>query len=284
MRFLVSICNQRAEPVRLPGTYLFEIDGNSRAVTPVPLSDPRLDACVGITGLARHGDDLLAMAQSFTEPCTLVRFSTDYRVKDVWPLALVKDAHSVTVARGKVYIASTGTDSVVEFEPRVCEEVFWRDNDFGEDTIHLNSVLWFQGCLYATAFGKKQGERWSSATEGYLLNLSTGRVIAEPIAHPHSATVSLSSAREGIYYCASTHQTVCREDGQILPTGSGFTRGLIVTATHLYVGISKHRGASSDPCGVRIYERRGDDIGASRLTASIDLSQYGQEIYDLLPL
>ena len=222
------------------------------------------------------------MVQSLTEPCMLVRFTTDYRVKNVWPLALVQDAHSVSVARGKVYIASSGTDSVVEFEPGAAEKVLWRDNDFGEDTIHVNSVLWFQGCLYATAFGKKTGERWSSATEGYLLNLSTGQVVAEPIAHPHSATVS--SAREGIYWCESTHQTVCREDGQRLQTGSGFTRGLIVTATHLYVGISKHRGALTDPCGIRIYERRGDELKTSRLIASIDLSQYGQEIYDLLPL
>ena len=283
MRFLASICNQRAEPVRLPGTYLFEIDGDRQTVTPAPLRDPRLEACVGVTGLTRCGDELLAMVQSLDEPCMLVRFTTDYQVRDVWPLAKVLDAHSLTAARGKIYIASTGTDSVVEFDPGGGETVFWQDNDYGEDTVHLNSVLWFQGCLYATAFGRKAGERWGSATQGYLLNLTTGRVVAEPIAHPHSATVSLSSPREGIYYCASTEQAVCREDGQRLPTGSGFTRGLIVTATHLYVGISKHRGALTDPCGVRIY-RRGDTLADSRLSATIDLSPYGQEIYDLLPL
>src|SRR5437016_10609262 len=79
MRFLVSICNQRAEPVRLPGTYLFEIDGDSYTLTPAPLCDARLEACVGITGLARYGDDLLAMVQSLDEPCMLVRFTTDYQ-------------------------------------------------------------------------------------------------------------------------------------------------------------------------------------------------------------
>jgi hypothetical protein len=284
VRFLVSICNQRAEPVSLPGTYLFEIDSERQTVTPAPLRDSRLESCVGITGLARVGDDLLAMVQSLTEPCMLVRFTTDYRVLNVWPLALVQDAHSLTVARGKTYIASTGTDSIVEFEPGSGEKVFWRDNDFGEDTIHLNSVLWAHGCLYATAFGNRQGERWHTATEGYLLNLTTGGVVVEPIAHPHSATVSLSSNKDGIYYCESTHQTVCREDGQRLATGSGFTRGLIVTATHLYVGISKHRGALTDPCGVRIYERRSGALADSRLSASISLSEYGQEIYDLLPL
>ncbi len=284
MRFLVSICNQRAEPVRLPGTYLFEIDGVSQTITPVPLGDSRLDSCVGITGLARCGDDLLAMVQSLDEPCMVARFTTDYRVKNVWPLALVRDAHSVTAAQGKLYVASTGTDSIVEFEPGIGEKVIWRDNDFGEDTIHVNSVLWLRGCLYATAFGRKTGERWSSALAGYLFNLTTGRIVAEPIAHPHSATVSLSSPREGIYWCASTEQAVCRDDGQRLPTGSGFTRGLIVTATHLHVGISKHRGALTDPCGVRIYDRPGADLNDCRLAASIDMSPYGQEIYDLLPL
>src|SRR5207244_1450590 len=151
-------------------------------VAPVPLRDPRLDSCVGITGLARQGDYLLAMLQSLTEPCTLVRLSANYQVKNVWPLALVQDAHSITVAREMIYLASTGTDSVVGVEPGRGEQVFWRANDFGEDTIHLNSVLCFQGCLYATAFGEKKGERWSTATEGYLLNLSTGRTVVAPIA------------------------------------------------------------------------------------------------------
>lgn len=284
VRFLVSICNQRAEPVKLPGTYLFEVDSDRQTVTPATLHDARLHSCVGITGLARQGDELLALVQSLSEPCMLVRFGIDYRVKNVWPLASVADGHSLTVASDRIFIASTGTDSIVEFTPGSGESVLWQDNDFGEDTIHLNSVLWLKGCLYATAFGKKTAERWSSATLGYLFNVSTGRVLAEPIAHPHSATVSLSSPREGIYYCASTHQTVCREDGQKLHTGSGFTRGLIVTATHIYVGISKHRGALTDPCGVRVYQRHGDSLANSRLVASIDLSPYGQEIYDLLPL
>jgi hypothetical protein len=283
VRLLASICNQKAEPVKLPGVFLFEIDTERREVTPVPLEDHRLTACVGVTGLTRYGDDLLAVVQSLVEPTTLVQLTPRYQIKNVWPLALAKDAHSITVAGRKIYLASTGTDAVVEFDPAAGEQVFWRDNDFGDDTIHLNSVLWCHGCLYATAFGKKKGETWATADAGYLLNLTAGRVVVEPIAHPHSITTLFSSRRDGLYFCESTRQAVCREDGQRLQTGSGFTRGLVVTSAHVYVGISKHRGSLTDPCGVRIYERNGA-LPDSRLVGTVSLSDYGQEIYDLLPL
>ena len=253
-------------------------------MTPVPLEDSRLATCVGVTGLAHVGDDLLAMVQSLTEPAMLVRLTHDYRVKDVWPLKQVRDAHSITVAGRKAYIASTGADAIVEFDPEAGERLFWRDNEFGDDTIHLNSVLWAHGCLYASAFGKKKGATWASADAGYLLNLTAGTIVAEPIGHPHSVTTLFSSRSDGIYYCESTRHAICRDDGQRLDTGSGFTRGLVATSTHLYVGISQHRRERTDQCEVRVYARSGGSLGHSRLVKTICLSDYGQEIYDLLPV
>src|SRR5581483_5589453 len=139
-----------------------------------------------------------------------------YQVKDVWPLELVKDGHSVAVRAGKAYIASTGTDTIVEFDPDYGERVYWKANELGHDTIHLNSLFWNQGNLYATAFGPKKGEVWRSADEGYLMNITTEAVIAAPLYHPHSACAVQGCDDAGIYFCESQRMAVGRADGQRL--------------------------------------------------------------------
>jgi hypothetical protein len=246
-------------------------------------------------GLARDGDDLLAVTQGAS--AALIRLSRHYQVKDVRPLDLVRDAHSLAVKDGIAYIASSGNDAVVAFDPRRGAHIFWHDNPSGRDTIHLNSVLWNAGNLYATAFGRKKSADWRSAEDGYLRNLTTGRVASAPLNHPHSACVIPGAEHEGIYFCESQRMAVGREDGERLHVGTTYTRGLVATRTHFYVGFSRSRLTSRSmpppesprawipgDCGVRIYQRGHGPLSASRPVATITLEEYGQEVYDLLLL
>ncbi|HXG08902.1 MAG TPA: DUF4915 domain-containing protein [Gemmataceae bacterium] len=294
MKFLVSICNKnRAEGARLPGVFLFEVDPENPRPRPVPLEHPRLLPAKGITGLAHYGDGILAVMQGAAQLALLTR---KYEVKAVWNLPLLKHAHSIAVAGRKAYIASTGNDSVVEFDPAEGSRVYWRHNRGEEDTIHLNSLVYRDGALYATAFGPKKGLLWSSASGGYLANLDSGHTVISPLYHPHSAC----ALNGEFYFCESSRMAVGRENGQRLAVGLGYTRGLVVTEARLYVGISKGRTESvstgqkvsntavprlkASRCAVLIYRHNKSDLGKSELLGQVCLEEYGEEIYDILPV
>lgn len=295
MKFIVSICNkQRAEQAKLPDIFLFELSTKQLEPKPIALKHPDIPPARGITGLAHYHEGILALLQ--IKPMKLVYFNRQYKVENVWTLTLAKDGHSITVNRNKVYIASCGTDSVIEFDPDLGEKVFWQDNGQGKDSIHLNSIAWHNGELYVTAFGSKKGELWSSADAGYLMNITSGQIITCPLYHPHSAL----STNEGIYLCESSRMAVRRVDGQSLVVGTGYTRGLFITPTHLYVGTSKGRVKSkstgkvidnpADPglmageCKVLIYGRKKGNLESGKLIGQACLEEYAEEIYDILPL
>jgi hypothetical protein len=291
MKLLVSLCNQNTARSQLPGTFLCEVDTEARHATPIPLEIPGALGVTGIMGLAHFGEDLLAVTQG--APALLLRLTRQYDIRKTWLLHSVKDAHSLTVADGTAYIASPGTDSVVAFDARRGERVFWQDNDQGRDTIHLNSVLCTRGNLYATAFGKKQGDDWRSAENGYLINLTTGAVVVAALYHPHSVTRSRDE--NDLYFCESQRMVIGRADGQRLRVGSSYPRGLVVTATELCVGFSRARltsrsrqpegsGWMPGKCGVQVYRRAGNRLGDTQVIATVDLDAYGAEIYDLLAL
>jgi Domain of unknown function (DUF4915) len=293
MKLLVSICNKsRAERAKLPGVFLFEVDPECSKARPVALEHPRLMPAKGITGLAHYDGGTLAVMQGTAQVALL---GPRYEVKTVWNVPQLKHAHSIVVAGRKFYIASTGNDSVVEVDPAVGNKVYWRHNGKEEDTIHLNSLVYCGGELYATAFGPKKGLLWSTASGGYLTNLHSGCTVVTPLYHPHSAC----SPKGEFYFCESSHMSVGRQNGQRLAVNLGYTRGLVMTDSHLYVGISKGRtesvstgqkvGNAAAPrekasrCAVLIYRRDRDHLEKSKLTGQVCLARYGEEIYDILP-
>jgi hypothetical protein len=293
MKLLASICNKnRAQGAKLPGVYLFEIDPDRQEARPVVLEHPRLQPVKGITGLAHFDGGILAVLQGAGQ---LALLDHDYRVRALWIVPALKHGHSISVAGGKAYIASTGNDSVVEFDPRAGGKVCWRDNSRGDDTIHLNSVVHAGGELYATAFGPKADGLWSSAKNGYLIHIASGRKIVFPLFHPHTA---LAPAGE-FFFCESSRMAVGRQNGERLAVNLGYTRGLVLTETRLHVGISKGRTESvstgqkvenasvprvkASRCAVLSYQRHAD-LSKSELLSQVCLQDYGDEIYDLLPL
>lgn len=299
MKILVSFCNQAEPAAGLPRVVLAVVDDETSRVEPYFLVDRRLPEIGGVTGLAHFGDDLLLVTQS--EPFCLVHLTRKLQIKDVWPLSLVRDAHSISVHERRVYIASTGTDAIVAFDFERGESVYWRANAEGRHTIHLNSVLWHCGELYATSFGVKRGDLWRSAQDGCLVKVESGQVVLPFLYHPHSAVSGSEGRNNQIYCCESWNQAVRREDGQKLHVGTGYTRGLALTATDLYVGVSTGRLTSRSTgvavanldqpewaesmCGLMVYEfAPGRGLSESRLKKTINLEQYSLEIYDLLLL
>jgi hypothetical protein len=93
---------------------------------------------------------------------------------------------------------------------------------------------------------------------------------------------------------------VGRANGQRLAVNLGYTRGLVVTDTHLYVGISKGRtesvstgqkvGNSAVPrlkasrCALLTYRHNQSNLEQSELVGQVCLQDYGDEIYDILPV
>lgn len=294
MKFLVSLCNKRPEVKKAPGVWLVECDTETMTAAPIHLQALDLPFVVGILGMAKCRDGIVAMLQGRSS--ALVWLTASYAVREMRPLRLAQLGHSIAVCDGRIYIASTGTNVIVEYDPSDGESIHWSDNPGGHDTIHLNSILWHEGSLYFSAFGKKKGGLWNTADEGYLTQLSSGRAVLGPIFHPHS----VAAYGEYLYCCDSSRMTVHRSDGDFMELDGGYVRGLLVDSGVLCVGVSRGRKSSkstgrivdnpadpgelTDRCGVLVYHTTAGRLSGSTRTGWIDLNEYGNEIYDLLAL
>ena len=294
MKFLASLCNKRAAVAKAPGVWLVECDTENMSATPVSLQDLDFPHVVGMLGIACDRDGIVGMLQG--ESMALVWLTASYQLRELRSLQRVQLGHSIAVDGDSVYMASTGTDAIVEFDPLHGESIYWSDNQLGADTIHLNSVLWHQGALYYSAFGRKKGELWSTADEGYLRQLGSSQTVLMPIFHPHSIT----AYDEYLYCCESSRMAVRRSDGDCLGVDGGYVRGLLVREHILCVGISRGRKSSkstgrvvdnpADPgeltesCGVLVYHTTDGGLSKSNPAGWIDLGDYSDEIYDLLAI
>ena len=296
MKFLISICNKKkSKQTQLKDVFLFEVSTENWQITPIKLDHLDITSANGITGLVHYQEGIVASIQ--TNPLKLVYLDKHYNIKNIWTLVKVKDCHSIAVKHQKIYLASCGTDTILEFSPDSgSEKVFWKHGLGEKDIIHLNSLIWHQGELYCTAFGEKKGKLWSSASRGYLMNVFSETVILDHLYHPHSIT----STSEGLFVCDSSRMAVRCSDGQKLVIGQGYIRGLCLISDYIIVGVSKGRmisrstgkviGNPADPgeiagdCKVLIFKRRGKRLEGCELIQKIDLKQYGEEIYDIIQL
>src|SRR5690606_7450826 len=174
MRILASICNKRrSEELKHPGVFLYEIDTQREEVRPIDLGDCltlEVEGLNGATGLSHFRRGFLVALQS--EPSLLLHLRRDYSVQNIIRMSKVRSARSVVVRGDSILVVSTGSDSVVEIRGDQRERIFWCDNLEGCDSIHVNSLAWHRGELYLCAFGRKEGELWSTASCGYIQNVA----------------------------------------------------------------------------------------------------------------
>jgi len=302
MKLIVSLCNKKASVEKerghkmlYPGVFLLEVDTYTGSIRPIRIRWWTWKP-TGVTGLTKYKDGFLCLLQAKAHRLFYID-RRSYKVKKRWKLKTVKDGHSIAVKDGKIYIASTGNDSIVEFSPDTGEEkIYWRMNNGQKDTIHMNSIIWFNGSMIVSAFGKKAGEQWITAKNGFLMDVTKSKIIKNSLFHPHT----LLSIEEKIYLCESARKRVISADGEdILELDKGYVRGLVITEDEIAIGISHARKRSKSTgrqnkmddeliqsfrsgCGIKVFERRGKEIGNAKFKRFIDLYAYSSEIYDLL--
>jgi len=301
MKLIVSLCNKKASVEKergckmlYPKVFLLEVDTDDETIKPIKVRWWTWGP-TGVTGLTKYKDGFLCLLQAKTH--RLIYVGRDYKVKKRWKLRKVKDGHSIVVRDGKVYIASTGNDSIVEFCPDTGEERFyWRMNDGEKDTVHINSIIWVKNSMLISAFGKKAGDQWITARNGFLMDITKERVIKEALFHPHT----LTTAGKRIYLCESAKKRIISvNEEDMLELDKGYVRGLVITKDEVAVGISHARKRSKSTgrqnkmddqliqsfrsgCGIKVFAKKGEKLSNAEFKKFIDLSAYSNEIYDLL--
>lgn len=158
-------------------------------------------------------------------------------------LDAVNDAHDAVVFEGRLLVVSTGTNSVVEVLPDGEQRTYWR-GPVGGDSWHLNSLVEHEGALIATAFGRFRAPReWAAPGvargAGVVFDLRSGEDLVHGLTQPHDPR----PWRGGWVVCDSGNHALVHSTGKDLRTVQldGWTRGLAVTDTHLFVGLSRSR-------------------------------------------
>jgi hypothetical protein len=174
----------------------------------------------------------------------------------------------------------------------VREDVLWRPDPAGprSDVHHLNALGSWRGRLVCSGFGKKVDPLWSSAANGFIVDIETGERLASGIGHPHT----LIDVGSTLAYCESSTSTIRLLDTGAMQQVPGYARGLCVIGDRLFAGTSRgrrtsnrsdtltNRGDPGKPAGCcSLVELRLETLDIHRV---IDLDLLGWEIYDLQPV
>jgi hypothetical protein len=210
----------------------------------------------------------------------------------------VDDEHSIIFEDDSLLIVSTGTDSVLRYnivekddkiEDVVYDSIVWKpiESVGNSDTQHINCMCKTSRGVYISGFGPRESERWKTARNGYVWNISTNcKVTSKPILHPHSVL----EYEDDLYFCESATCTVKKNEETLIFLGDGYVRGLAVSDKYIVVGVSQSRKVSKSlgiennsedvtgsDCSVHIYSK--DSL---KLLRKIDFAGQRNEIYDIL--
>jgi hypothetical protein len=143
--------------------------------------------------------------------------------------------------------------------------------------------------LLVSGFGQKAGDDWSVARDGFVFNITRGEMVASGLLHPHT----LVAIDDTIAYCESQKMAI-RLGGAYIEHFPGYTRGLCQIGQKLFVGTSVERRFSKSTGKLKndnpnwVPVRRCTvsrlSINSLEIEDTIDLTIYGDEIYDLLPI
>lgn len=289
MHLLVSFCTVKAPG----GPALGVLDADSGDFHALEIPDAP-EAGAGITGLAADSQFIYAAVR---QPAGLLVFErSSLRLLNLHSFTLASDIHSIWITDETLYVVSTGTDEIIAARmmgPEVLrEEVFWRPARAADraDLHHLNAIYGWSGDLFVSGFGPKAGRQWTSAGDGFIVDITRGYTLAVNVRHPHSVMV----VGESLAYCESTRGEVSIV-GQARVAGlPGYTRGLCQVSKTIFAGTSVRRLISrttGEPNEVSAGEPNPGKCAVSRIAIgsfaierTYDLTAYGEGIYDLLPI
>lgn len=294
MKAIVSFCNEVGDASK-SNLLLLNIESGEMKWVPFDLEN------VGFRGISQDENYIYALYHA-KKPGIFVLDKKTLMPFIRQEISEAKDAHSMIVDENNIYIVSTGTDQVLKYQfdkknkKIYFSEVFWSPKGSlqNSDTHHLNSIFKKDQDIYISAFGPRKNNLWSSATAGYVLNLTRNQKVIENVTHPHSVFVR----GEDIFYCESSTKTVKMNGKTIIRLDSGYTRGLFLKDDCLVLGTNSGRKVQNsdgfvanpaDPgqlmldCRVLIYKKKNisDDYALSK---SFDFLPNHKEIYDVIIL
>ena len=217
---------------------------------------PEIPRSNGITGMARDGSLVYVVLQS--PPAVLALDKADLSLRWRHDFAFALDVHSILVRDNLLYAVSAGTDEilelVVEGDGIRSERVLWRADSQGPraDIHHLKSICETAASLANSGIGKKDGAGWSTAVDGFIHDIGSGRSLATGLRNPHSL-VDLDGT---IAYCESRSRSVRVLGDERAASLPGYTRGLCVAGEHLYAGTSARRRISKSTGRIEADERQ----------------------------
>jgi hypothetical protein len=154
------------------------------------------------------------------------------------------DAHHITPYLDGYLVASTGTNSIIRISSDLAIVHQWKIPGDG-DAWHLNGVFVDEERIFVSAFGRFQGHRgWHGKIDGagIIFELETGFDVITHLCAPHHPKM----IDRKWYVCNSAkHQLLVIDpsSGECLSEIDlgGWTRGIVETEDHVFVGISSPR-------------------------------------------
>jgi hypothetical protein len=295
MRALLSFCNEKRAPDE--GVLLFDVAANTGTWLAVG-TDREI---MGTRGICLSGETVYVL---YTIGWHETHLSI-YHLQDAVPalradvvLPDVKDPHSLCIQKKQLLITSTGTDELLAYDlddfgaPLGNARVVWSASSANADTHHINCVTVNDGHVYVSAFGPREGEFWSSATNGYIYDLTANEKACTGIRQPHS----LRGANGGIYFAESSRQMLRTLDGASILIG-GYARGcdiaadgVVLVGSNVARRVSASRGIVVNNAALE-NNQEGEAMGKCCVVCVtpgrvpkrqyVDVSRYGREIYDI---
>lgn len=261
---------------------------------------------LGLTGIALDANYIFAVCQSNIPTLSIIS-RKNHKPVAVIQLNELGDPHSITIdAKGYVYIVSTAHDSVSRYffdkqkNKLKYVDCMWNPKNSlqNSDTHHINSIFVCNRNIFISAFGPREGERWSSANDGYIYNITKGLKEIKKIYHPHSIFVerNIFSKRNDFYYCESSSRSVKKNNKIIVKLDKGYTRGLCLWKNHLFLGTSSGRkrskstglvnnpadsGDLEEDCRVLIYKKKWFS-SSYNFVNEYQFNPERNEIYDII--
>lgn len=262
-------------------------------------SDSTSKNILGIDGISKSNKKYFVVTQLKEGGISgLSIFNRDLQLEKNYDFIETNDAHSIIAYGIGFLVADTGKNRIVHItfdddSKKITETEFWRYNDDGKDTVHVNSMAMMGNKIFVSVFGTKPSNDWQEAKSGKIIDTSTNKVISDNLHHPHS----LTAIDETLYWLESgtgiIHKYSEKRGHEIFLKIGGYLRGITSDKKYLFVASSGKRrtsrstGVPNSTLSNSSNESRSWIYRINKKNKKFErkeLTAYGVEIYDLLLL
>jgi len=153
------------------------------------------------------------------------------------------DIHDVIFYEGHIFAVATSSNEIIKLTTH--GELIERWRLPGEaDSSHVNSIALWNDRLVFSAFGDfrtHRGYKGFTSRSGFVKDLITGKTLISDLSEPHS----LAPNGPNLFLANSREKQIIEfsEDGSVirLKQLDAYTRGILITDSAIYVGLSKSR-------------------------------------------